>query len=123
MKNDSYSATWVSHSSISDFIKCPKAYYLHNVYKDSNTRHKISLINPPMALGQSVHQVLEALSTIKVEDRLKVPLLDKYNELWKEISGKRGGFKSQDEEEQYKECNKRRKECRNFSSKYYWSQQ
>ncbi len=103
MKNDSYSATWVSHSSISDFIKCPKAYYLHNVYKDPKTRHKIALINPPMALGQSVHTVLEALSTLKVEDRLKVPLQDKYNDIWKEISGKRGGFKSQDEEDEYKE--------------------
>lgn len=103
MTNDNYSATWVSHSSISDFIKCPKAYYLHNVYKDPNTRHKIALINPPMALGQSVHTVLEALSTLKVKDRLKVPLLDKYNEVWKEISGKKGGFKSQDEEEEYKE--------------------
>ncbi|MFA5933253.1 MAG: PD-(D/E)XK nuclease family protein [Microgenomates group bacterium] len=103
MKNDSYSATWVSHSSISDFIKCPKAYYFHNVYKDPNTRHKIALINPPMALGQSVHSVLEALSTLKAEDRLKVSLLDRYDEVWKEISGKRGGFKSQDEENVYKE--------------------
>ena len=103
MKDTNYTATWVSHSSISDFLKCPKAYFLHNVYKDPKTRHKITIINPALALGQSVHEVLEALSTIRVEERLKVPLLDKYNETWNKISGKRGGFKSPEEESIYKE--------------------
>lgn len=103
MINDSYSATWVSHSSINDYLKCPKAYYLHNVYKNPRTKHKIAIINPAMALGQSVHEVLEALSTINAEERLKVPLLDKYDEVWSKISGKKGGFKSQEEEAMYKE--------------------
>ena len=103
MKNDSFSATWVSHSSISDFLKCPKAYYLHNVYKNPQTRNKIALINPPMALGQTVHEVLESLSTLPVDVRFNAPLLDKYNEVWEKVSGKKGGFKSKELEEAYKD--------------------
>src|SRR3989338_4517432 len=30
---DKYTAVWVSHSSITDFLKCPRAYFLHNIYK------------------------------------------------------------------------------------------
>lgn len=103
MKNGNYASTWVSHSSISDFLRCPKAYYLRNVYKNPRTRHKISLINPSLALGQSVHEVLESLATIKVEDRLSKPLLERYEEVWEKISGKKGGFNSKEEEKKYKE--------------------
>lgn len=96
-------ATWVSHSSISDFLKCPKAYYLHNVYKNPRTGHKITLVSPPLALGQSVHEVLESLTTVRVEERLTSSLLDKYDKSWEKISGKRGGFRTAEEEKDYKE--------------------
>ena len=61
---DQYTAVWVSHTSISDFLQCPRAYYLKNVYKDPKTRHKIQLMSPPLALGQVVHSVLESLSIL-----------------------------------------------------------
>lgn len=94
---------WVSHSSISEFLKCPRAYFLKYVYKDPKTGHKITLMNPSLALGQTVHQVLESLQTIKAEERLKgTPLIEKYNESWKSISGEKGGFRDEVQELEYK---------------------
>lgn len=100
---DKYKATWVSHSSISDFIVCPRAYYLRNVYKDPKTGNKITVTSPALSLGQAVHEVVESLSVLPVEERLKTPLLDKLDQAWQKVSGKLGGFKSKDEEEKYKE--------------------
>ena len=66
MSKDPYKATWVSHSSIGDFLKCPRAYYLHNVYKDPGTRRKINIVNPALSLGVAVHEVLEGLARFKL---------------------------------------------------------
>jgi len=103
MPPDKFTAVWVSHSSMGDFIKCPRAYYLKNVYKDPRTNHKISLIQPPLALGQAVHEVVESLSTLPVEKRLEHPLTDKFEKAWEKIAGKKGGFKNKAEEDEYKE--------------------
>ena len=103
MPLDKYSAVWVSNSSISDFLSCPRLYYLRNVYKDPKTRHKINIISPPLALGQTVHEVLESLSLLKAEDRLKESLLNKYETAWKKVSGTMGGFRNADEESAVKE--------------------
>ncbi len=100
---DKYKAVWVSHSSIADFLKCPRLYYLRNVYKDPKTGHKITIMTPPLALGQSVHAVIEFLSGIRSEDRFNVKIFEKYDEEWKKVSGKMGGFKSKEEETEYKE--------------------
>jgi ATP-dependent helicase/DNAse subunit B len=103
MPKDKYSAVWVSSSSMSDFIKCPRLYYLRNVYKDPTTRHKINIISPALALGQSVHEVLEALSVIPVEERFATPLLETYETVWKKVHGKLGGFTNEYEEQTIKE--------------------
>ncbi len=102
MGQDKYTAVWVSHSSISDFLKCPRAYFLNNVYKDPRTGHKITLMQPPLALGQAVHEVIEALSSLPTENRLKESLLLKFDRAWEKVSGKFGGFKSSAEESEYK---------------------
>lgn len=100
--SDSYTATWVSHSSISDFLSCPRAYYLNHVYKDPSSNRKIAIINPPLALGQTVHSVIEALSVLPVEKRFKDPLMTKFNQAWELISGQKGGFSSEEQEASYK---------------------
>lgn len=96
-------SVWVSNSSISDFVNCPRLYYLRNVYKDPKTNHKINIISPALALGQMVHDVLEALSFLPAEERFKESLLDKYSKSWEKVSGKLGGFKTQEEEDAIKE--------------------
>lgn len=99
---DKFTATWVSHTSMSDFLHCPRAYYLKNVYKDPKTRHKIQLISPALALGQSVHDVLESLSVMPTTDRFKESLVATFNKRWSKVSGKKGGFTSIDQEEKYR---------------------
>lgn len=103
MVSDPYSATWVSHSSMSDFLKCPRAYFLKNVYKDPKTRHKITIMGPALALGQAVHEVIESLSTIPTNDRFKTSLIERYEQVWPKVSGKLGGFRSASQEHEYKE--------------------
>lgn len=102
MPGDKYAATWVSHTSITDFLQCPRAYYLKNVYRDPESRHKIQLMSPPLALGQAVHEVVESLSVLPVKDRFRDSLLTKFQTAWKKISGRRGGFLDSDTEQRYK---------------------
>jgi ATP-dependent helicase/DNAse subunit B len=106
MVQDKYSAVWVSNSSMSDFLKCPRLYYLRNVYKDPKTKNKINLVSPALALGQAVHEVLEALAVIPCEQRFMQPLLNIYEQTWQKFTGRNGGFASTIEESEYKERGK-----------------
>ena len=100
---DKYTAVWVSHSSISDFLRCPRAYYLNNVYKEPATGKKISLMSPPLALGQAVHDVLESLSVLPATERFKDSLAQKFEGSWKKVAGKLGGFRDPEQEHKYKQ--------------------
>jgi len=106
MEPDKYTATWVSHSSIGDFLKCPRAYYLHNVYKDPKTNRKINIVSPALSLGLAIHGALESLKHLSVEDRMKRDLFSDFEKEWSKISGKIGGFKKDDEEALMKERGK-----------------
>src|SRR5581483_8920580 len=103
MPSDKYSAVWVSHSSVGDFLKCPRAYYLHNVYKNPKTGRKMNVINPARARGQAVHEVLEGLISHKAEERMSQSLVGKLEKNWAKYAGKKGGFKDTDEEEATRE--------------------
>jgi ATP-dependent helicase/DNAse subunit B len=93
-----YDAVWVSHSSMGDFLKCPRLYYLHNVYKDPKTGKKITIVNGALSLGSAVHATLENLKTMPVDERLKRDLLSDFEKDWQAVSGKKGGFTSAEEE-------------------------
>lgn len=95
---DKYSAVWVSHSSMGDFLKCPRLYYLHNMYKDPKTGRKISLVTPALSLGVAVHNTIEPLAGVAAETRMNQPLLNIFDKQWTEVSGKIGGFTNPDEE-------------------------
>lgn len=95
---DKYSAVWLSHSSISDFKHCPRAYYLNNVYKDPRTGHKIAISSPALALGSAVHNVLESLSSLPVKDRFKTPLSELYKNVWEKYQS---SFTDKDLERKY----------------------
>ncbi len=92
MAKDKYSAVWVSHSSISDWLSCPRAYFLKNVYKNPQTRKKMAIVSPPLSLGQAVHEVIESLSVLTVDRRLAEPLLAKFNRAWEKSAAKRADF-------------------------------
>lgn len=101
---DPYKAVWVSHSSMGDFLKCPRLYYLHNVYKNPQGR-KIAVVSPHMSLGVAVHNTIENLANFKVDERIVrlENLQNDYEENWKKVSGKIGGFESEEQELEFKE--------------------
>ncbi|MEK7119219.1 MAG: PD-(D/E)XK nuclease family protein [Patescibacteria group bacterium] len=102
MIQNKYNAVWVSHSSMGDYLRCPRAYYLRNVYRDPRNNHRMTLMQPALALGQAVHEVIEALSVLPVGERLKRPLLDAFDRVWLRVSGEKGGFSNSEEELAYK---------------------
>lgn len=106
MAKDKFTAVWVSHTSLNDYIKCPRSYYLKNVYKDPKTGHKIQLTGPSLALGASVHEVVESLSVLPTESRFNDSLILKFDQAWEKYTGKRGGFKDIDQEHMFKERGK-----------------
>jgi len=103
MPDDKYTATWVSHSSISDFLKCPQSYYLKNIYKNPKTNRKIQVMAPSLALGQIVHEVVESLSVLSQKERFKDSILDKFQKKWEKVTGIKGGFISPEAESVFKQ--------------------
>ena len=106
MPKDKFSAVWISHTSINDFLQCPRSYFLKNIYKDRTSGNKIQIVTPSLVLGSAVHEVLESLSTVPTNTRFDDSLVLKLDRLWENFSGKMGGFKDLDEEHQYKERGK-----------------
>lgn len=102
MVADPYTAIWVSHTSIGDFLRCPRAYFLKHMYRDPKSGHKIKLVTAPLSLGQVVHEVIESISILPAEDRLKESLIIKFHTLWGKVSGKRGGFTNPETELRFK---------------------
>lgn len=100
--SDKYTAVWVSHSSMGDFLKCPRLYYLHNVYKDPTTGRKMSIVTPHMSLGIAVHNVLEGLADYPASERMGRDLRALFEEEWTKVTGIRGGFTSAEQEEEFK---------------------
>ncbi len=99
---DKFSAVWLSHSSISNFKNCPRAYYLSSIYRDPRTGHKITLVTPSMSLGSAVHEVLESLSVLPTAKRFEISLIERFQIAWKKVSGQLGGFVDQETEDKYK---------------------
>jgi len=102
MTGDKYTALWISYSSIHDFLECPRAYFLKNIYKNPQTGHKIRLVNPFLSLGQTVHEALDSLSRLKTEKRFESPILANFEISWRKFKGKGGGFTNEQMEEHYK---------------------
>jgi ATP-dependent helicase/DNAse subunit B len=63
----------------------------------------MTIMSPPLSLGQAVHEVIESLAVLPVEERLKISLVKKLDPVWYKITGKKGGFKTHSEEEVYRE--------------------
>lgn len=93
---------WVSHSSMRDFLNCPRAYFLRNIYKDPTTGKKINIVNPALALGNAVHDTLDKISELPASERFSNSLLEVFEEEWKKTEGESGGFADIIEEQTYK---------------------
>lgn len=96
-----FAATWISHSSISDFLKCPKAYYYRNVYKNPDSNKKISIVGEYLSLGVAVHEVVEKRAELPKETRLDVDFKQEFLKEFEPFRGEKGGFKSLDSEKDF----------------------
>ncbi len=98
-----YGSLWISPTSIADFDKCPRLYFLHNVYKNPKTGKKIQVTNPHMTLGLTVHNVLGTISKLPKNKRFEIPLATIFENEWSQYLGKRGGFRDTEEEAEFKQ--------------------
>lgn len=98
-----FGSVWLSHSSISDFDKCPRLYYWRNIYKQQPENKKIQLVNPYLSLGMAVHDTLESIRYLPKSARFDKPLINIYQELWLNFEGKKGGFISKAQEKEFKD--------------------
>lgn len=90
-------ALFISHTALKDFLKCPRAYFLKNRYRDPKTGYRLQIASAPMTLGSLVHDAIKwYLQTNRVA--LKDDVIKKYRNHWLKYRGKRGGFKSLEEE-------------------------
>ena len=88
---------YISYTGLSDFLKCPRSYYLKNIYRDPKQNFRLQIINPHLVLGGTVHDTikwfLETGGGVTKEQLEK-----KFRNLWLKFRGKRGGFKTLEDE-------------------------
>jgi len=76
------SKIWISHTGLSDFQSCKKAYYYKHIYRNPKNNSKIQIVNPYLSLGSAVHETIEEN---KGEDFLK-----RFEKIWQKYTGKKG---------------------------------
>lgn len=94
---------WISHSAISDFGKCKRAYYYKHLYRNPKSNNRIQVVSPYLSLGTAVHETIEKLSSYPVKKRKELSLIERYDEIWEDCRGKKGGFISEEQEKEFKE--------------------
>lgn len=97
---------WVSHSSLSDFEKCPRLYYLRNIYRDKThgNNFKIQVASPYLSLGEIVHDAIDNyIDRYTKNERNKDKLMYELSRGWLLKPGKIGGFKSSSQEQEFKD--------------------
>lgn len=99
---DARAAVWLSYSALNAFDRCPKAYYYQYVYRDPQTRRRITIVSPALTLGTVIHEVIEAISQLPTKERLVVPLSDRFYQIWTKMAGIKGGFANEAEEATFK---------------------
>ncbi len=72
------------------------------MYKSPETGHKVSIVSSHMSLGIAVHEVLEGLAEYPANERMEKDLRAKFEEVWEKVSGRKGGFTSASQEEEFK---------------------
>jgi len=62
----------------------------------------MSIVTPHMSLGIAVHNVLEGLGQYPADERMTHDLRAQFEETWLTVTGKKGGFISEEQEEEFK---------------------
>lgn len=93
---------FISYTSLSDFLKCPRVYFLKNIYRDPKTGNKIQVASPHLSLGSTVHDTVRWYLDMRGQVTKK-QLEDKFGNLWLKYKGRRGGFESNEQEADFGE--------------------
>lgn len=86
-------ALFVSYTGLKDYTRCPRSFYLKNIYRDPKTGYKLQIAGPGMTLGAILHDVFKWFLQMN-RQVTKDQLIQKYRNLWLKYRGKRGGFAS-----------------------------
>lgn len=88
---------YLSHSSLKDFLNCPRAYYLKNLYKDPDTGHKLQIASPYLTLGIAIHETIDWFCKQDPKPTQE-ETIKQFRHCWRNYRLKRGGFKNLEEE-------------------------
>jgi ATP-dependent helicase/DNAse subunit B len=88
---------YISYTGLTDFLKCPRAYFLKNLYKDQKQNFKLQIISPYLTLGSTVHDALKWYLESSYKPS-KEATLNQFRNFWRKYRSKRGGFSSLEEE-------------------------
>ena len=92
---------WISYSGIRLYDQCPRAYELRYLYRNPKTGNRVQIVSPFLSLGSAVHQTIEGIANLPVQNRFSTPLTDRYDEIWKQFKGKAGGFPTDELEREF----------------------
>jgi len=90
-------ALFISYTGLKDYTRCPRSFYLKNIYRDPKTGYKLQVASPYMTLGAIVHDVIKWYLQMQGQVS-KEQLIQKYRNLWLKYRGKRGGFATREDE-------------------------
>ena len=96
---------WISYSSLSDFEKCPRLYYLRSIYRDKEfgNNFRIQVANPYLSLGEIVHDAIDNyVNKFSPAERNKDVMIQELSKGWNLKHGKIGGFKNDTQEKEFK---------------------
>lgn len=102
------SPIFLSYTSLNDFLRCKRAYYLKNVYRDPKTAFRLQIVSPQLTLGSTVHDAIrwyfeqpqQPSHNRRFQDSSEAyeQLVGQFKKLWQRFRLKRGGFISLEEE-------------------------
>ncbi|MBI2600578.1 PD-(D/E)XK nuclease family protein [Candidatus Daviesbacteria bacterium] len=93
-------ALFISYTSLSDFIKCPRSFYLKHVYRDPQKGYKLQIISPFLTLGSTVHDTIKWYLEAPTKPT-REQTLAKFRNFWRKYRLQKGGFNSLEEEVSY----------------------
>ncbi len=98
---------YVSYTSLADFLKCPRSYYLKNIYKqslpdgeDPSLKFRLQIASPYLTLGSTVHDTIKWYLENQYKPT-KEETLKKFRNFWRKYRLKRGGFNILEEESNF----------------------
>ncbi len=99
---DSRKNLWISHSAINNFNNCARLYYFASIYRNPKTGNRVQIVNPYLSLGSAVHEAIDEVIDLSPSKRINSSLVKHFGKIWKNYEGKKGGFFSKKQEDEFR---------------------